>query len=172
MNVYCKLRAQHAECSENEIAEMVSNLTGVSRASVYRLKDEFQKFGKFSTPGKKRPLKVGTQTRLQKYDEFTLNAIRRKVHNFFFRNEIPTALKVMKTINADYNLPNFSVRTVQRILKDLGFIYAKRKRRSILIERDDILQWRRRYLRSIDRVEFFLNNTLSPKVGLLSGSGN
>lgn len=55
----------------------------------------------------------------------------------------------MESINSDDDLPNFAVRTVQRLLKDLGFVYAKRNRRSILIEREDTQQWRRRYLRSI-----------------------
>ena len=38
---------------------------------------------------------------------------------------------------------------MHRILKDLNFIFAKRKRDSKLIERDDIIAWRPRYLRAI-----------------------
>ena len=149
MNAYCKLRENHSEKSENAVIDMVSGLTGVSTASIYRMKTEFRNFGCFSSPGKKRPSKKGS--RLEKYDDFTLNAIRRKVHDFFFRNEIPTARSILDSITSDEDLSNFSVRTLQNILKDLGFVYAKRIRNSLLIERDDIIQWRRQYLRSIKK---------------------
>ncbi|KFM67361.1 hypothetical protein X975_10475, partial [Stegodyphus mimosarum] len=118
------------------------------------MKSELKENGKFSTPGKKRPLKVGTQTRIKRYDELTLairRSIRRKVHSFFLRNEIPTVKKVAKVINDEADLPNMSIRTVGRMMNDLGFAYRKRKRQSILIERDDIQCWRHRYLRDIKK---------------------
>lgn len=149
MNVFCKLKEEFSSKSEHEIIEQTSNLTGVSKTAIYRMKDEFCTFGKFSTPGKKRPLKVGTQTRMKKYDDFTLCAIRRKIHEFYMRNEIPTASKVREIVNRDSDLPNFSLSTILRLMKDIGFVYSKRKRNSILIEREDIQQWRRKYLRNI-----------------------
>lgn len=45
MNVFCKLRTQHAESSETEVIRMVSNLTGVSTSSIFRMKDEFHRSG-------------------------------------------------------------------------------------------------------------------------------
>ena len=65
--------------------------------------------GKLTTPGKKCPLRENTRMRMQIYDEFTKSAIRKKVHSFFYRNEIPTAVKVMHAINQDSDLPNLSI---------------------------------------------------------------
>ncbi|XP_035233696.1 uncharacterized protein LOC118205516 [Stegodyphus dumicola] len=69
----------------------------------------------------------------------------------FLRNEIPTVQKVAKVINDEADLPNMSIRTVGRIMNDLGFAYRKRKHQSILIERADIQCWRHRYLRDIKK---------------------
>ncbi|KAG8175752.1 hypothetical protein JTE90_029237 [Oedothorax gibbosus] len=68
---------------------------------------------------------------------------------FFKSNEIPTALKVTNKVNEDPELPNVSRRTINRLLHDLGFEFRKRNRQSILIEREDIQVWRRKYLRDI-----------------------
>lgn len=38
MNVYCKLRERHPDCSENKIIDTASILTGVSIASIIRMK--------------------------------------------------------------------------------------------------------------------------------------
>ncbi|XP_072403017.1 uncharacterized protein [Diabrotica undecimpunctata] len=46
-----------------------------------------------------------------------------------------------------------SKQTLRIIIKeDLKFVYAKRSRKSVLIEREDIVSWRRRDLRSIREV--------------------
>lgn len=151
MNIYHKLKEQHPEKSQKDVVQLVSNLSGVSVASINRMQHEFQVKGVLSTPGKKRPSSAGKATRVNKYDEFTLSAIRRKVHFFYKRNEIPTAAKIMKVVNEDNELPTLSVRTVQRLLGDLGFVFRKRSRTSALIEREDIQTWRRQYLREIRR---------------------
>ncbi|KAL1477745.1 hypothetical protein MTO96_017079 [Rhipicephalus appendiculatus] len=38
---------------------------------------------------------------------------------------------------------------MQRMLNDLGFVFRERKRNSALLVRDDIVAWRRKYLRTI-----------------------
>ncbi|XP_054721324.1 uncharacterized protein LOC129231136 [Uloborus diversus] len=55
----------------------------------------------------------------------------------------------MKTINEDADLPNLTIATTRRLMQDLGFVYKKRSRNSMLIEREDIQVWRRKYLRQI-----------------------
>uniref|UniRef100_A0A6P7GS61 Uncharacterized protein LOC114346072 n=1 Tax=Diabrotica virgifera virgifera TaxID=50390 RepID=A0A6P7GS61_DIAVI len=50
-------------------------------------------------------------------------------------------------------IPKVSKDTLRKIIKyDLKFTYAKRSRKSVLIEREDLVSWRRRYLRSIREV--------------------
>lgn len=151
MNVFEKLKEWNPIDSWNDVLKKASELTGVSISSIKRMQNEFKVNGSFSTPGRKRPARRGKATRIQKFDEFTLSAIRRKVHSFFKRNEIPTVTKVMNIINDDTDLPNLTVHTTRRLMHDLGFVYKKRSRNSMLIEREDIQLWRRRYLREIRR---------------------
>ncbi|XP_061705341.1 uncharacterized protein LOC133516402 [Cydia pomonella] len=82
-------------------------------------------------------------------DEFDFAAIRRMVHQFFHRNEAPTIQKILQVINDSPDLPNLSATSLRLILKHLNFKYASRKRRSCLIDRDDIRNWRKRYLQKI-----------------------
>lgn len=149
MNVYSRLREESPQDSINKIAEKVAYLTGVSKRTVFRLKKEKKASSPLSTPGKKRPGAVNKRRRLVKYDDFTLSCIRRKIHGFFRRNEMPTLDKVLKILNDDKDIfsKNISRTTLYRILKDLGFSYEKRKRQAILLERQDIILWRRNYLR-------------------------
>ncbi|GFS65034.1 phenylalanine--tRNA ligase, mitochondrial [Trichonephila inaurata madagascariensis] len=91
------------------------------------------------------------RSRLVKYDNFTLSCIRRKIHGFFRKNEIPTLSKVLKEINDDAEIfsKNISRSTLYRLLKDMGFRFEKRKRQAVLLERHDIILWHRNYLRKI-----------------------
>lgn len=82
-------------------------------------------------------------------DDFDKNAIRRKVHQFFFRNEIPTVDSVLREVNADNDLPKFKRTTFYKLLKKLNFKFEKRGRKSLLIDRDEITIWRRDYLKKI-----------------------
>lgn len=72
---------------------------------------------------------------------------------------------MLRTINEDSTLPNFSCTSLRRILKDLNFEYTKRSRNSALIKREDIVRWRRRYLESIkhyrsqSRPRYYLDET-------------
>lgn len=149
MNVFHKLKEWSPSDSINEVLRKASDLTGVSSKSITRMAKEYRVAGAFSTPGRKRPARKGKGTRLQKYDEFTLSAIRRKVHLFFKNNEIPTVAKIQHAVNEDNDLPNLSVDSTRRVMNDLGFVYKKRSRDSMLIERDDIQVWRRKFLRQI-----------------------
>lgn len=78
-----------------------------------------------------------TGTRLELHDSFSLVALRRKVHQYFLRNEIPTAAKLAQdvTSDSDMNMPKMSVRMMQRLLKDIGF--------------DNVVMWRRQHLGTI-----------------------
>lgn len=114
------------------------------------IKQEFKKSGGvLRTPCRKRPRAKGIRRRIAVYDSFTLTAVRGIVHSFFRRNEIPTVRKIAAAINEDLDLPRLSDRTVYRVLKDIGFEKQRRRRQSLLIERNDIVAWRQRYLRCI-----------------------
>ena len=65
----------------------------------------------------------------------------------------------------DETLPVISMSTLQQIFKKISFRFRKRSRRSLLIERNDLIKWRHRYLRSIKKYReesrsiFYLDET-------------
>lgn len=54
-------------------------------------------------------------------DNFHRFAIRKKVHEFFWKNEPPSVDKILKSVNDDEDLPNFKRLTFHKVLKDLQF---------------------------------------------------
>lgn len=65
-------------------------MTGVGLSSVYKITKEYKETKDFE-----KPKKSGPQLSFkQKFYEFIFAAIRRKVHAFFYRTEIPTIQKV------------------------------------------------------------------------------
>lgn len=75
---------------KNECVLKTAEILNISRPSIYRVLKEHKENENFSspkTPGPKFNFK-------NKLDDFTLSAIRRKVHGFFYRKELPTLNKV------------------------------------------------------------------------------
>lgn len=163
LTVFGNLLAE-STASLREVAERTAALTGTSRATVERLRKEANE-GKIVTPGKKRPRATGTKTRLKITSDFTKIGIRRIVHDMFRRNRPPTLSSITEKINEDDSLPSMSKATVHRYITDLGFVYERRTRRSMFIERDDLIIWRRQYLREIRKYRlegkqiFYLDET-------------
>jgi transposase len=146
-NVYNSVKEQNPNITVKNIAKTVAKNTGIGVASVFRVLRDFKENGKSVTPSKNRKKSKA----FEKVDDFTKTAIRRKVHDFYFRNEIPTINKVLKSVNEDCDLPDFTRTTFYRILKSLNFNFVSREKNSFLIERDDIILWRRDYLNSVKR---------------------
>ncbi|XP_029659120.1 uncharacterized protein LOC115233052 [Formica exsecta] len=65
--------------------------------------------------------------------------------------ELPTLAKVLRAVNNDENLPNFKRTNFWKLLKDLNFVFIGRRRNSVLTERDDLILWRRNYLRAVKK---------------------
>lgn len=74
-------------------------------------------------------------------------------------------MKVLVVINEDSELPNLSRSGLYRLLADLNFEFTKRNRNSALTERNDLILWRRRFIRDIRRYRdegrtiYFLDET-------------
>lgn len=131
--------------SVRETVKEVANKSGASVSSVYRIMIEYKTKHEFSEPKTNQNRKQIVES----VDDFDRNAIRRKVHQYFFRNELPTLEKVLRDVNDDLQLPNFKRTTFYKLLKSLNFKYEKRGRNSMLLERDEIVVWRREYLKKI-----------------------
>ncbi|XP_072377939.1 uncharacterized protein [Diabrotica undecimpunctata] len=146
-NIYKSTTESRPEALISEILKQTASTSGVGEASVYRIIREQNSTGGFSSPKKNKPRK----TILHKIDDFDKTAIRRIVHQFFFRNEIPTIDKVLAAVNDDESLPNFKRSTFHKFLKSLDFKYVRRGRNSALLEREEIILWRRNFLKSIKK---------------------
>ncbi|XP_040072933.1 uncharacterized protein LOC120845193 [Ixodes scapularis] len=126
--------------------------TGISVSSIYEIKRGFKRAnGAVKSPSKKRPKFAEKRKRISNHDACTLTAVRSCLHNLFCRGEIPTLKKIAARLQEDNVLPSCSGSTLYRLLKDMAFQKQKRNRNSFLIEREDIVEWRRRYLRAIGK---------------------
>jgi len=123
----------------------ISTSCGIGIVTIKKTLSEYKRTGKVTSPlnQKKRP------TVVDKVDDFDKNAIRQKIHAFWFRREIPTLFKILRVVNDDPDLPNLTRTSFQRLLKSMQFEYTKRDRNSALTEREDLVAWRRNYIRDI-----------------------
>lgn len=159
LRVYESLRKDYPEKNVTASVEKCSQMTGVSARTIYRILRENRLKGSVASaktpPG--RPIK--------KVDDDIKYAIRRKLHSYFFQNKIPTIDKLLADINNDNDLPNFSRSKFWKILKELNIRYLKRNRKSHLIEKTEIVMWRRMYLNAIQKYRaegreiFYLDET-------------
>lgn len=108
----------------------MSTRSGIGIGTIKRTIREYKSTGTLSSPVNKK----NRPTVVDKVDDFDKNAIRQKIHAFWFRREIPTLPKMLQVINDDPDLPSFSRTSLQRLLKDLQFEYTKRNRNSALTE--------------------------------------
>lgn len=119
--------------------------TGISPRSIITILKEYERTKTVSSPRRNR----SKRSAFDRLDTLGKEAIRRKVHSFFRRREIPNIDKILEEVNGDETLPNFCRTTMYNMLRELGFRFRKRERQSILLERDDIVLWRRDYIRKI-----------------------
>ncbi|KAG0435112.1 hypothetical protein HPB47_018678 [Ixodes persulcatus] len=122
-----------------EVINLTAAATGVSVSSVYEIKRGFKRAnGAVKSPSKKRPKFTEKRKRIANHETCTLTAI-------------PTLKKIAARLQEDDVLPSCSGTTLYRLLKDMSFEKQKRNRNSFLIKREDIVEWRRRYLKAIGK---------------------
>ncbi|KAG0431551.1 hypothetical protein HPB47_021696 [Ixodes persulcatus] len=152
LNVYSWIRRQYQGKSVVEVINLTAAATGISVSSVYEIKRGFKRAnGAVKSPSKKRPKFAEKRKRIANHDTCTLTAVRSCLHNFFRRGEIPTLEKIATRLQEDDVLTSCSGTTLYSLLKDMGFEKQKRNRNSFLIERQDIVEWRRWYLGAIGK---------------------
>ncbi|CAI6358386.1 unnamed protein product [Macrosiphum euphorbiae] len=151
INLYKDLVTKQSEnpgsprLSYREMIIEISKSSGIGQRTVQTTLSEYKNLGTVSSPSKKR-LKL---TIIKKIDEFDKNAIRQKIHQFWRNREVPTIKKMLTAINEDETLPNIKRTSFQAVLKDLQFEYLKKNRNSALLEREDLITWRRNFIGKI-----------------------
>lgn len=84
-----------------------------------------------------------------KIDDCDKYAIRRKAYQFWCNRQLPTLDEMLTVINEDDTLPSFTRSSFNHLLKSMEIECCKRGRNSALLEKIEIVQWRRKYLRDI-----------------------
>ncbi|EZA49329.1 hypothetical protein X777_12359 [Ooceraea biroi] len=147
INLYKTLNEKNPNILRKDVVAKVVEETGIGSTTIRNTLMEYEAAGTVTSPNKKK-------RRLsfkEKIDECDKNAIRRKVHEFYMKEELPTLQKVLQAVNDDENLPNYKRSTFHLLLKELQFTFTIRHCNSILTEREDLIIWRRKYLKAIKR---------------------
>ncbi|XP_060875351.1 uncharacterized protein LOC132948737 [Metopolophium dirhodum] len=145
INHYKSVLNNSGKMKFRELITHISENLGIGYHTVRKTISEYNTTKCVKSPNRKRQ-KPGI---VDKIDEFDKNAIRRKVHSFWFNKELPTIPKLLSAINEDETLPNIKKTSLGIVLKSLNFKYTKRQRNSFLLERSDLVAWRRNYLLQI-----------------------
>jgi len=105
-----------------EVVKTLSKETGIGLGTIQSTIAQYKRSKTVHSPNKTK-IRVSTK---DKIDDFDRDAIRRKVHNFWFQREIPTLDKILKAINEDSDLPTFKRTTLYSIIRDLNFEFVTR----------------------------------------------
>ncbi|KAK9736520.1 hypothetical protein QE152_g12392 [Popillia japonica] len=108
--------------SKSAAIKLTAKQLGIGERTVWDIVKEIDSIGNPSSPPKKR----SRTTIYDDLDEGQKSAIRRHVHSFFLRNELPTCTKILDVVNADDTLPELKRTTLWKVLKKLGFKWEKR----------------------------------------------
>ena len=79
----------------DNLLNKISTRSGIGIGTIKRTIREYKSTGTLSSPVNKK----NRPTVVDKVDDFDKNAIRQKIHAFWFRREIPTLPKMLQVIN-------------------------------------------------------------------------
>lgn len=161
INAYKSKLEVNPRLTITEARAALSKELGIGQKTISNTISQYRQNKTVSSPNKTKIF----QNVVSKIDDFDKNAIRRKIHQFWFNRELPTLDTMLTVINEDESLPDFSRTTLYRLLMSMDFEYGKRGRNSALLEKNELRVWRRRYLRDIKRYReegrpiYFLDET-------------
>uniref|UniRef100_A0A1Y1JY26 Tc1-like transposase DDE domain-containing protein n=2 Tax=Photinus pyralis TaxID=7054 RepID=A0A1Y1JY26_PHOPY len=145
LNLYKQILTDDPGTKMVTIVAKIAEAAGIAKSTVYRTIKEYKKTGAV-TPSKRSG---GRPPLVSQFEESTKTSVRQIIHNFFYHSELPTLDKILKEINSREDLPQMCRSSLYKLMKQINFKYLKRSRKSVLIERDDIIRWRRKYLKAI-----------------------
>ncbi|KAL4152979.1 hypothetical protein QTP88_000812 [Uroleucon formosanum] len=161
INLYKTKMLQQPKLTIKEVVKIISKELGIGQRTAQLTIAEYKNEKTVRSPDKTKI----RATFKEKIDDFERDAIRRKVHEFWFRKQLPTLDKILIAVNEDPDLNTYKRSTLHLIVRDLNFVYVKRGRNSALIEREDIVLWRTKYIedirkyRSQGRTIYYLDET-------------
>jgi len=145
INFYKTKILQQPTLTIKEVVKIISEELGIEQRTVQSTIAEYRNDKTIRSPDKTKI----RATFKDKIDGFERDAIRRKVHEFWFRKQLPTLYKILIAVNEDPDLHTYRRSTLRMIIRDLNFVNVKCGRNSALIEREDIVLWRTKYIEEI-----------------------
>jgi len=161
INCYKTKLTENPNITIRECRSVISKEFGIGQRTVSTTITEYNHTKTVVSPNRKRVRISFKDT----FDEFDRNAVRQHVHSFWHNKTIPTLSKIYTSAKNDNSLPHISQTNLYHLLKLLDFEYCSRSRNSALIEKDEIVLWRRQYLedlykyRSEGRHVYYLDET-------------
>lgn len=145
INAYKSKLAVDPNLTVRKAREILSKELGIGQKTISNTIAQYRENKTVSSPNKIKIFK-NVETKVDDFDKY---AIRRKIHQFWFNRELPTLDKILTVVNEDQSLPSFSRTSLYRLMKSMEFEYAKRGRNSALLEKNEIILWRRQYIRDL-----------------------
>lgn len=126
LNVFKYFRSCYPDLCVTEIVRRTSKATGCSEKSVFQFRKEESSVEGFKQPSKTKIRKnININSRTVKYDNNVRLAIKNIIYDLKCKHIIPSLSRILKVVNSDEKLPNFSLMTLRRLLFDMGFCYER-----------------------------------------------
>lgn len=147
INMYKTKIRQQPSLKTKEVVTILSNELGVSQKIILTTIIE-NKRTKTINPLNKTNINT---TFKKKFDDFLCDTVRRKIHEFWFKNEVPSRDTIFAAVKNDPGLQTLDRSTLNTLIRELNFEYTRRGHKFGLIERDDIVLWRTKYIEDIQK---------------------
>lgn len=147
INLYNSTITKHPNLRVKEMCKLLSQKTGVGQKTIQLTISNYKNSKTIKSPNRTKI----RQTFKEKMDDFERNAIRRMVHDFWLRQEIPTLTKILHAVNNNPTMNTYKKSTLHLLLGYLNFEYTKRGCNSAFIEREDIVLCRSKYIQDIKK---------------------
>ncbi|RZB89883.1 hypothetical protein BDFB_002029 [Asbolus verrucosus] len=136
LNVFKYFCIQFPDKCVTEIVRRTAKATGCSEKSIFQFRKEEASAEGFKVPSTTKIRRnININSRDMKYDNTVRQAIRNIIYDLKYKNIIPSLSTILKQVNGEPQLPNFSLMTLRRLLFDMGFCYEKNGNKSILVEK-------------------------------------
>lgn len=145
LNIYNYFRNQDKEASETDISKRTATASGISLQTLDSIRQEDkEEIVKSPSP------KTGVSTWMPVLDDYGRACIRREILSFYERSKFPTLKALSKRIKEPHVNLACSQSILKKLVKQIGFRIRKLENgRVVLMEKDDIIAARNRYLRLI-----------------------
>lgn len=134
----------------HQVNARVSYYTGVSRKTISKIRKLSAEYGDKDLPSPKKPGGRGIKHKFHCTDEDKMK-VRNTIYNFHIEKKLaPTGPKLLTAIKEKMTFP-WGYNTFLKLLKSMGFEWKKatNTRGYILIEKLEIVRWRRKYLETV-----------------------